>query len=52
MLKVGVVARDPQIRVTDLIFYEVTGHHIRLHVADSSVPKCVHTTRSNSEAFA
>ena len=52
VLKMRVVAGDSQIRIADLIFHEVTGHHARLHVADSTVSESVHSTRSKSEPLA
>jgi len=33
VLKVRVVARDSQTGMADLVFHEVAGHHVRLHVA-------------------
>ena len=52
MVKVGVAAGDPQIRMTDLIFDEITGDHARLHVADSAMSEGVHTAGVDSESFA
>jgi hypothetical protein len=39
VFKVRVVARDSQTGMADLILHEVTGHHVRLHVADSTMPE-------------
>jgi hypothetical protein len=44
VLKVRVVARDSQTGMADLIFHEVAGHHVRLHVAHSTVSEGVHPT--------
>ena len=52
VLKMRVVAGDSQIRMTDLILHEVTGHHARLHVADSTMPESVHSTGSDADLFA
>ena len=52
VLKVCVVAGDSQIRMTNLIFHKITGHHTRLHVADSAVSEGVHSTGSDAEFFA
>ena len=48
----GIAAGDPQIRMTDLIFDEITGDHTRLHVADSAMSEGVHPTGVDSESFA
>ena len=52
VLKMRVVAGDSQIRMANLIFHEVTGHHARLHVADSTMSKSVHSTWSEAELLA
>src|SRR5271167_4207730 len=52
VLKVRVVAGDSQIRMTNLIYHEIAGHHACLHVADSTMPESVHSTGSDSELFA
>jgi hypothetical protein len=52
VLKVRVVAGDSQIRMTNLILHEVTGHHAHLHVADSTMSESVHPTGFDSEFFA
>jgi hypothetical protein len=36
----------------DLIFKKITGHHVRLHVADSAVPEGVHSTWNDAKKFA
>jgi hypothetical protein len=51
VLKVRVVAGDSQIRMADLIFHEVTGHHVHLHVADSTMSESVHSAGSDAEFF-
>jgi len=50
--KVRVVACDSQTGMTNLVFHEVTGHHARLHVADSTMSESVHSTGSDVELFA
>ena len=52
VLKVRVVARDSQAGMTKLIFHEVAGHHLRLHVTDSTMPEGVHPTGFHSQFFA
>ena len=52
VLKVRVVAGDSQVRMTDLIFHEVTGHHARLRVADSTMSEGVHSTGLDADFFA
>src|SRR5262249_13219532 len=52
VLKMRVIACDSQTGMTNLILHKVTGHHVRLHVADSAMTKCVHSTGSNSDSFA
>src|ERR1700676_4887905 len=48
-LKMRVVACDSQTGMTNLVLHEATGHHARLHVADSTMPKSVHSTGSDAE---
>jgi hypothetical protein len=38
--------------MTNLIFSQVTGHHICLHVADSSMSESVHSTGRDTKTFA
>ena len=52
VLKMRVVAGDSQTGMTNLIFHEITGHHARLHVADSTMSESVHSTGFDSELFA
>src|SRR6266404_5345899 len=52
VLKVRVVAGDSQIRMANLILHEITGHHTRLHVANSAMSESVHSTGSDAECFA
>jgi hypothetical protein len=52
VLKVRVAARDSQAGMSNLIFHEVVGHHIRLHVTDSTMPESVHPTGFYSQFFA
>ena len=49
VLKVRVVARDSQTGMADLILHEVAGHHVRLHVAHSTVSEDVHPTEFDAE---
>ena len=44
VLKMRVVAGDSQTGMPNLIFHEVAGHHVRLHVAHSTVSEGVHPT--------
>jgi len=37
--------------MTSLIFHEVTGHHARLRVADSTMSESVHSAGFDSEFF-
>ena len=52
MLKVRVGARDSQTGMADLILHEVAGHHVRLHVAHSTVSEGVHPTEFDAELLA
>src|ERR1700687_5468725 len=52
VFKVRVIACDSQAGMSNLIFHEVTGHHARLHVADSTVSESVHSTGSDADSFA
>src|SRR5579883_178876 len=52
VLKMGVIARDSQAGMSNLILHEVAGHHTRLHVTDPAVPEGVHPTGFYSQFFA
>ena len=52
VLKVRVVACDSQAGMSNLIFHKIAGHHLRLHVTDSTMPEGVHPTGFHSQFFA
>ena len=49
VLQILVAAGDSQIRMTSLIFHEVTGHHAPWHLADSTMSESVHSTGFDSK---
>ena len=52
MLKMGIVARDSQAGMSNLIFHEIAGHRVCLHMADSAVSESVHPTGNDTKRFA